>query len=164
MVLNLDKNLVLVSSAICFRGDGKDRKWLLVKNSEEGDLEFPRTMVRKVESSVRASIRMMGEQGGITVRVLEEAGRAGGVTSVNNKIVPQRHIYYLMMHLSDAGEEIGFIESSWVETSGVTRKLSTKREKQMFQDAKKILKEWEKTKKKEEEEEAAAKAKAEASL
>lgn len=140
----MDKNLVLISSAILFKEDKGKKYWFLVKNDKEGGWEFPRTVVRKVESSVRASIRMMGEQGGMTVRVIEEAGRSGGVTSVNNKIVPQRHIYYFMILLSESGEAIGFSNFQWVEDSKVLRTLVSKREQQMLKNSRAELKTWSK--------------------
>ena len=139
----MDKNLVLISSAIAFKDSKKGKLWLLVKNTDDGQWEFPRIVVRKVESSVRAAIRMMGEQAGSTIRVIEEAGRAGGVTTLGNQKVPQRHLYYLAKVLSYSGEVIGFSEHMWLETSKVTKKLNSKREKQMFKEAKKLCKEWE---------------------
>ncbi len=138
----MDKNLVLVSSAILVKEDKGKKFWFLVKNDEDSEWEFPRSMVRKVESSVRASIRMVGEQAGMTVRVIEEAGRAGGVTRVGNKIVPQRHIYYFMILLSELGEEIDFPEHQWIEDAKVLRTLSTKREQQMLKNARKEYAEW----------------------
>lgn len=142
-----DKNQVLSSSCITFRENKSGKKtWFLVQN-ENGDWEFPKTTVRKVESSVRASIRMTGEQAGMTVRVLEEAGRAGGVTTIGNKTVPIRYIYYLAIHLSDSGEAIGFDKTVWIDDTKVVRTLTTKRDQQMYKQAKKVLKIWEKEKK-----------------
>jgi len=142
-----DKNQVLSSSAIVFKEPRSGKKaWFLVQ-SEDGEWEFPKTTVRKVESSVRASIRMTGEQAGMTIRVLEEAGRAGGVTTVGNKTVPIRYIYYLAMHISDSGESIGFPKSEWLDEAKVLRSLASKRDQQMFKQAKKVLKIWEKEKK-----------------
>jgi len=141
-----DNNLVLLSSAVLFKKDGKEDLWFLVKQSEEDEWEMPRTVVRKGESSIRAAIRMMGEQGTMTVRVLEEAGRAGGVTNINNKTVPQRHLYYLVRYLSDSGEAIGFDEFVWLKYAQAVRKLTSKRERLMLKAAKKELKEWRKKK------------------
>ena len=140
----MDNSVVLISCAVLFKTvRGKD-VWFLVRQSEEGKFEIAKTVARKGESSVRASLRMIGEQGGITGKVLEEAGRAGGVTSVNNKVLPQRHIYYLMSLVDEEGEAIGFEEFVWLEYSAAIRKLSSKRERAMLKQARKELAAWRK--------------------
>jgi len=103
-----NKNLVLISGACTFREVKGQNRWFLIKLPDLEEWEIPKVLVRKGESSVRAALRMMGEKGGMTTRVLEEAGRAGGVTTINGRTFPQRHIYYLMVAKSMAGEAIGF--------------------------------------------------------
>lgn len=149
----MDNNVVLVSSAVLFKEENGKDLWFLVKHSDSNDWEMPRTIVRKGESSVRASIRMIGEQGAITARVLEEVGRAGGVTTINDKTMPQRHLYYLMRLLSASGETIGFDEVVWLDYAKAVRKLTSKRERMMLQSAKKELANWRKNKKSLEDEE-----------
>ncbi|MFC1649890.1 hypothetical protein ACFL2C_04255 [Patescibacteria group bacterium] len=142
-----DKNQVLISSALVYKESKVgNKRWFLIQN-EEGEWEFPKTPVRKVESSVRASIRMIGEQGGMSIRVLEEAGRAGGVTTVGNKTVPIRYIYYIAMHLSDSGESVGFKNSKWVADAKILRSLSTKRDQLAFKQSRKVLRIWDRDKK-----------------
>lgn len=143
----MDKNLVLVSGAVLFKEGRGKRYWFIIKQGEDGSWEIPKVFVRKGESSVRASLRMMGEQGGMTTKVLEEVGRSGGVTSVSGKVLPQRHIYYLMILQSGTNEAIGFEESKWLEYAGAVRKLSTKRERAMLKSARKVLKKWKKEQK-----------------
>ncbi len=138
----MNNNLVLISAVILCKDQGRGKRWFVVRHSEDGVWEIPKVVVRKVESSVRAVIRMIGEQGGMSIRVLEEAGRAGGVTTVNNKIFPQRHIYYLAIHLSSEGEAIGFEEHAWLDYAKAVRKLSSKRERAMLKQARKELKKW----------------------
>lgn len=142
-----DKNQILVSCAIIFKElKNKKKHWFVIQN-EDGNWEFPRTTVRKVESSVRAIFRMIGEQAGMTIKVLEEVGRAGGSATVANKTVPVRNIYYLTMRTNDSGESVGFKNSAWIETSKAPKSLTAKRDLQMFNQAKKVLSIWEKEKK-----------------
>ncbi|QQS39097.1 NUDIX domain-containing protein [Candidatus Woesebacteria bacterium] len=141
----MDKSLVLISSTVTAKQKGEKDDWFLVKTSDDGEWEFPKTIVRKGESSVRAAIRLMGEQAGMTARVLEEAGRAGGVTTINDKTVPQRHLYYLMIELSSAGEAVGFTKGEWFPYAQATRKLSSKRDQSMLKAARKELAEWKKS-------------------
>jgi ADP-ribose pyrophosphatase YjhB (NUDIX family) len=146
----IDRSLVLVAGAIVFKKTRGGRKWFLVKLPDEDKWEIPKTAVRKGESSARAVIRMTGEQGGMTAKVIEEAGRAGGVTTINGKTLPQRHLYYLMRQVSE-GEAIGFDEYVWLDYSKALRKISTKREQLMFKQARKEFNNWLKERKKKKE-------------
>lgn len=136
---------VLIGGAIVFRDNRKKRQYLLVKTKEDGDWEIPKVTVRRGESSVRSVIRLTGEQGGITARVLEEAGRSSGNAVINGKSVSQKYYYYLMLQKGGPSEMIGFQEHKWFEFSDASKKISLKREKDMLKSAKEVLKEWEKT-------------------
>ena len=94
---------------------------------------------------MRSVIRLTGEQGGMGVRVLEEAGRYSSSVIVNGKSIPQKHYYYLMMQKGGSSDLIGFHEFKWVEYSDATKKLPLKKEKEMLKSAVGVLKEWEKT-------------------
>ena len=143
----MDKNIVLISVACIFKEYRGRRWWLLTKAKKEDDWELPRITARKAESSARASIRMAAEQLAITGRVLEEAGRAGGATTVGGKIVPQRHLYYLMIMEAEGGEPLVFYKASWFEYGKAVRKLKQKRDSQMLKNANVELKAWEKREK-----------------
>jgi ADP-ribose pyrophosphatase YjhB (NUDIX family) len=131
----MDKNLVLVSAGTVYREKGSDVRWFIVKSNTEDEWEIPKVVVRKGESSVRAILRIIGEKGGMTARVIEEVGRSGGVTSINKKTVPQRHIYYLMISKNSVSEPVGFSETAWLEYSKAIKKLNSKREKSMLKEA-----------------------------
>lgn len=134
----------MISGAIIFRDNRGRRKFLVVKSKDEEDWEIPKVTVRRGESSVRAAIRMTGEQAGMDVRVLEEAGRFSGVATVNGKTIPQKHLYYLMLQKS-GGEILGFEKFEWLEYEKASKKIGAKKEKEMLKNAKAVLKEWEKT-------------------
>ena len=143
----MDKNLVLISGAVLFKeGRGKIR-WFIVQQGDEDKWEIAKVYVRKGESSVRAALRMMGEQGGMTTKVLEEAGRSGGVTTINGKTLSQRHLYYLMILQSGAKEAIGFPSFQWLEYAKAVRKLSSKRERMMLRQGMEEFRKWKKTRK-----------------
>jgi hypothetical protein len=139
MNLNVNKNMVLVSGACIFKEARGNIKWFIVKQNGEDDWEIPKVLVRKGESSVRGALRMMGEKGNMTTRVLEEAGRYGGVTTVNGKKLPQRYIYYLMLSRASSGEAIGFSENVWLDFGKAVKKLYSKREKSVLKLANREL-------------------------
>ncbi len=87
----------------------------------------------------------MGEQGAMEVKVLEEAGRSGGVVKINNKVVPQRCLYYLVVQISGS-EVIGYTDCAWLEYGKAVRKLANKRDKLMLRQAKEVLKKLERQK------------------
>ena len=144
----INKNLVLVSGAIVFKEGRGKRRWFVVKQTGDEDekWEIPKVPVRKTESSSRAAIRIMGEKGGMDAKILEEAGRAGGSTTINGEIVPQRHLYYLMMQVA-AGEVLGFEDYKWLEYAKAVRKLSSKRERLMIRQARQELRKWQREQK-----------------
>jgi len=142
--MNKNKNQVLISGAVVFKERKGKVKWFLIRQSEDDGWEIPKVVVRKNESSVRASLRMMGEQAGMRVRVLEEAARAGGVTTTGGHTIPQRYLYYLVYHKVDSGEIIGFDSYLWLDYLQAVKKISSKREKKVLKQAKEELKKWKK--------------------
>ena len=145
MINNKNNQQITIGGAIVFRDNRGKRQFLLVKTKEEGDWEIPKVIVRKGESSVRSVIRLTGEQGGMTTRVLEEAGRATGTTILNNKSLPQKYYYYLMLQKGGSSELIGFAEFKWLEYGEAVKRVPLKREKDMFRLGREVLKQWEKT-------------------
>lgn len=157
-VLMINNQIIIAGTALCKKRSNGKFVWLVIKQSESPEWELPKTTVRKGESSVRATIRMMGEVGGMNARVIEEAGRFTGTAVVNNRTVPKRILYYLMIQKS-AGEMIGFNQFKWLTYEDAVKKLDAKREKDVMKKAKSELKIWTDDKKKrrqEEEEEQAA--------
>jgi len=142
---NKNNQQITIGGAIVFRDNRGKRQFLLVKTKEDGDWEIPKVVVRKGESSVRAVIRLTGEQGGMTTRVLEEAGRAMGATILNGKSIPQKYYYYILLQKGGSSDLIGFFEFKWLEYAEAVKKVLLKREKDMFKLGREVLKEWEKT-------------------
>lgn len=136
---------ISIGGAIVFRDNRGKRQFLVVKHKEEDDWELPKVTVRRGESSVRAAIRLTGEQAGMSARILEEAGRYSSTVVVNGKSVPQKFYYYLMVLKAGGTDAIGFNDFQWLEHAAAVKKVSLKKEKEMLKEAKDVLKEWEKT-------------------
>ncbi|OGM32682.1 hypothetical protein A2803_01330 [Candidatus Woesebacteria bacterium RIFCSPHIGHO2_01_FULL_44_21] len=128
----------LVSAAAVYKKDGDDVLWFLIKEKEGGGWEIPKTVARAGESSVRASVRALGEQGGMRIKVLEEVGRHGGAAKVGDKIVTQRTIYYLIAH-KEGEEVLGYVASEWMPHTLALRKVTTKLDREMLKDARALL-------------------------
>lgn len=144
-MINKNNQQMTVGGAIVFRDNRGKRQFLMVKTKEGGEWEIPKVTVRRGESSVRAVIRLTSEQGGISARILDEAGRYAGNAIINGNSIPQKYYYYLMLQKGGSSELIGFQEFKWMEFSDAIKKLGSKKEKEMLKSAKDVLKEWELT-------------------
>lgn len=140
-MINKNSRMLTAGAVVFKRLDNKKVQWFVVKNSEEESWEIPKTVVRKGESSVRAALRMMGEQAGMTTRILEEAGRYSTSIAVNGKMTPKQFIYYLMLFKS-SGEVLAFDEFNWLDFGKAIKKLDSKKEKDMLRGAKEELDKW----------------------
>ena len=133
---------VLVSGAVVFKKAKNGRiYWLVVKRNEDSGWEIPKITARRGESSVKAVLRMMSEQVGMTTKVLEEVGRFGGSTTINGKVVSRRVLYYLIVATAES-EALEFYDYSWHGYTKALKVISTKKEKQMLRSAKKEYKAW----------------------
>ena len=91
-MINKNNQQVSIGGAIVFRDNRGRRQFLLVKTKEDGDWEIPKVTVRRGESSVRSVIRLTSEQGGMSTRVLEEAGRSAGTAIISGNLFPKNII------------------------------------------------------------------------
>lgn len=133
---------MLVAGAAVFRKAKNGRvSWFLVREAQDKKWELPKAIVRKGESSVRTVLRVMGEQGGMNCKIIEEAGRIEDNIEVNGKKTPRRIIYYLVLEKS-AGEVLGFEEYVWTDLRSALGKLGWSKEKRILRDAKKELENW----------------------
>lgn len=127
-----------MSASVLYRKVGDGIEWFLIKENDDNGWEVPKTVARAGESSVRAAVRSMGEQGGMRIKVLEEVGRHGGAAKVGSRILSQRVIYYLMLH-KEGNEVLGFAETGWFEPSAALRKVTSKKDKEMLKAARILL-------------------------
>jgi hypothetical protein len=142
----MQEAVILVSAAVVYKKSPIGPLWFIVKQDEDSPWEIAKTVARRGESSVRASIRCMAEQGGMKAKVLEEAGRSGGAVKSKGRVVTQRYIYYLMVY-KDGGEVLGYQSYDWLEYAQAVRKLASKRDKAMLKEAKNIFKQLDKKRK-----------------
>jgi ADP-ribose pyrophosphatase YjhB (NUDIX family) len=141
------ETVILVSGAVVYKRSSSGPLWFIVKGSDQSSWEIPKTIVRRGESSVRAAIRNMAEQGGMRAKVLEEVGRSGGAVKSKGKVVTQRYIFYLMVY-KDGGEVLGYSDFGWLEYAQASKKLETRRDKGMLREANKMLKQIDRERKK----------------
>lgn len=143
----MDKNSVLISAGILYKDVAGEHRYFVIKEPGSDKWEFVKLPVRKGESSVRAVIRIMGEKGMMTVRVIEEAGRYKSAATTNGRTLSQNNIYYIMLLKSSSKEAKAFGDVLWLDYAKATKRLSYKKEVAMLKQARDIIKEWEKKRK-----------------
>lgn len=144
--MNIYKNnTVLVAGVALHRLHDEKEEWFILKKLENEGWELPKIVVRKGESSVRAALRVMGEKGAMSTKVLEEATRFNSTINANGKNLSQRTIYYVMILKSSPSEVIGFGEFEWLEYSAAFKRLD-KKEQKAIKASKEIYTEWKKAK------------------
>ena len=143
----MKQKLILVGNAVVYKKVKDKPVWFIAKVKEDSDWELPKTNARRGESSVRAVIRMMGEQAAMNVKVLEEVGRSNGAALVGGNTIPERRIFYLM-YCKEANEVLSFLDYDWVDVAKGVRKLKSKKDIAMLKAARDLLKELDKKKKK----------------
>lgn len=145
-IMTKKNNMISIGGALIYKESrGKRFYWLV--GMEEAGWEIPKVTVRRGESSVRAAIRMSGEQGGMNTRVLEEVGRVNSIVVVNGKAVNKR-IYYYLLVLKSAGEVLGFEKYRWLDYQKAFKAVSLKRERGVLKEGEALLKKWERERKK----------------
>ena len=142
----MKQKLILVGAAVVYKKVKDKPVWFIVKQKEDSDWEIAKTTVRRGESSVRAVIRMMGEQAAMNVKVQEEVGRSGGAAMVGGNTVPQRTLFYLMF-CKEANEVLSFLDYDWLDYGKAVKKLKNKKDQAILKAARDLLKELDRKKK-----------------
>lgn len=146
--IKMDK---LVAGAVAYREKRGEREWFIAKTPRGEGWEFPKSDVRRGESSVQAIIRYIQEKLGIKVTVLEEAGRVNITITQQGTPLDERIIFYLMRQ----GESMNGItngvtikpDGQWLKYTLARKRLDLVREQKVLSQAKDILKEWQRRKK-----------------
>lgn len=141
-----EKQILIAGAVVYRRQKGEKPVWFMVKQNGNDNWEIPKTTVRRGESSVRAVLRAMGEQGGMRTKVIEEVGRSNASTTIAGRSVPQQTIYYLMFS-KDEGNILGYEDTEWVDFTKFAKKITSKREITIAKKAKEMLVELDKKKK-----------------
>ncbi|MBI2267952.1 MAG: NUDIX domain-containing protein [Candidatus Blackburnbacteria bacterium] len=133
----------LVAGATVYRKrNGSPPLWLVIKNEQDGDWELPKGLVRRGESSVGSILRILREEGGMVVEIIEEAGRATASRTKNGSRSTDKIIFYLSeMHSSLFSESIYYTQEKWLAYSRAKKALGLEREKRILKQANDTLKE-----------------------
>lgn len=139
----------LITAATVFRKKKGQIEWLIFKSDPKAPGYLPKGIVKRGESSVGAILRILREDIGMTVEVLEESGRITSSTNKEGARVNERTIYYLIEQSELADKEMlqrSGLTQKWGEYAQVARLLPDK-ERKMLTQARGILKELSKLKK-----------------
>ncbi|MBI2590960.1 MAG: NUDIX domain-containing protein [Candidatus Blackburnbacteria bacterium] len=127
----------LTTGATIFRKKRGQAEWLVVKFGSKTPGELIKGPVRRGESSVGAILRILREEQGMSVEVLEESGRISS---------SQKVIYYLIEQSAPADKQRITHQEKWGQYSQIVRVLGSEKERKILQQAKDVLKELSKKK------------------
>ena len=131
----------LTTAATVYRKKRGAMEWMVLKPEPKTPGELPKGPVRRGESSVGAILRILREDRGLTVEVMEESGRfvRGG----------EKIIYYLIESTNGETPRSKEIQKQekWGQYAQIAKTVSSDKEKKMLSQAKKVLKELQKVKK-----------------
>lgn len=131
----------LITAATVYRKKRGAVEWMVLKPEPKTPGELPKGPVRRGESSVGAILRILREDRGMTVEVMEESGR---LSRAGEKI-----IYYLIESSNGETPRSKEIQKQekWGQYSQVAKYLGSDKEKKMLSLAKNVFKELQKVKK-----------------
>lgn len=129
----------LITAATIFRKKKGAVEWLVLKSEVKAPGTLPKGVVRRGESSVGAILRMLREEKGMAVEVLEESGRLASTSTKEGSKVSEKVIYYLIEELASSERGKPPLEEKWGQYAQVA-KLLTDRERKMLSQAKDVLK------------------------
>lgn len=124
----------LIAGMTVFKRRNGSPVWLVVKKAAKGEWELPKGSVRRGESSVASILRVMREDAGLIMEVLEEAGRT--------TISAEKAIFYLGERISAIPAENVYKQEKWLPYIQAKKSLGLEREKKMLVQANEVLKEW----------------------
>lgn len=122
----------LITGATIFRKKRGQVEWLVVKADSKSAGELPKGTVRRGESSAGAILRILREEQGMSVEVLEESGRINSSSKI---------IYYLIEQSLPSDKQRITHQEKWGQYSKIVRALGSERERKMLSQAKDVLKE-----------------------
>lgn len=131
----------LVAGATIYKKRNSSREWLLVKKDSKDDWELPKGLVKRGESSVSSVLRTIRENVGLTVQIIEEAGRTIVPKVKNGQRLTDKIIFYLGERISIFPLEPTYAQERWLPYSRARRLLGLGREKKILEQANDVLKE-----------------------
>ena len=137
----------LVTAATVYRKKRGGFDWLVIKPNAKTPGEFPKGPVRRGESSVGAILRILREERGMTVEVMEESGRFNQTTSKNGTKANEKYLYYLIEATGISTIKDAKKQEKWGQYAQISKLVSSDKEKKMLSQAKDVLKELQKVKK-----------------
>ena len=120
------------------KGTDKNRTlWLIIKPKGTDRWQFPKGEIDKGESSEKAALREVQEEGGVDVKLLEKVGISQYFFVLNYQKYFKNVVYYLMEFVSDrkSGHDNEVDEVRFLPFDEAFNNLTFKDDKSMLQKA-----------------------------
>jgi len=129
------------AGGIVFKKEGKDIVILVTQHSAHHGWVFPKGLIDKGEDKEKAALREVKEEGGIEAKIVKELPSVEYFYKLEGNTIKKKVTYFLMEYLSGNIEDYDWeMEASeWLPVEQVEERLTYKTDKQVFQEAKKLL-------------------------
>ena len=121
----------------------KGRTYVLVtQHSAHHGWVFPKGLVDKGEDRAATALREVKEEGGVTAKIIQELPPTEYFYKSEDQTIKKKVTYFLMEYVSgDIRDHDWEMEAAeWLMIDQVEERLTYKSDKEVFQEAKKLLK------------------------
>ena len=114
---------------------------IVTQHSQHHGWVFPKGLIDKGEDKKSTALREVEEEAGVEAKIIQELSPTEYFYQFQGTKIKKKVIYFLMEYISgDIGDHDWEMEDAqWIEIDKVAEKLSFKSDKEVFQEAKKLI-------------------------
>ncbi|NOY14743.1 MAG: NUDIX domain-containing protein [bacterium] len=130
------------AGGVVYKQEGNKIKWLIIKPAGRKEWRLPKGVIESNETSVRAAIREVQEEGGVIAAIKEKVGQIRYFYTQDGEKFLKEVIFFLMEYLEGNPEEHDdeVEKAMFVPFDQAYNKLSYETEKEILVQANEILK------------------------
>ena len=114
---------------------------IVTQHSQHHGWVFPKGLIDKGEDKKSTALREVEEEAGVEAKIIQELSSTEYLYQFQGTKIKKKVIYFLMEYISgDIGDHDWEMEDAqWILVDKVYEKLSFKSDKEVFQEAKKLI-------------------------
>ncbi len=141
--MNLKNKIITLKSAggVVYKKDKNTIKWLIIKPAGKKEWRLPKGLIEKNETSVKAAMREVEEEGGVKAAIKEKIGEIKYFYTQDNQKVLKTVIFFLMEYLEGdtKGHDAEVDKAIFVDFDKAYNQLTYETEKEILAQAHEIL-------------------------
>src|SRR3990167_5416396 len=130
------------SGGIVFKKENSQMFVLVTQHSQHHGWVFPKGLIDKDEDKKTTALREVKEEGGVEAKIIKELEPVEYFYKFESQTIKKKVTYFLMEYVSgNIGDHDWEMEAAeWLPVDQVEERLTYKSDKEVFQEAKKLLK------------------------